>query len=182
MEVFFQTRVLKIKLWAHNVVGRKVGSWYECRLYIYIYICINEEENVQRHKMFLDHRGLTTRKASSLGGKLLHCSRRVKTQQLRNHWQSWGGHKKVSREKGEEMAKVQWSQKLLNLPSAKGSSRSGEMIICLRRALYSSSRSAIFAGRCSANGSYCKTKMGSKCMCIPKSKMARSKNSWKRCF
>lgn len=45
---------------------------------------------------------------------------------------------------------------LKKLPSANGSCRSGEIIICLLRVLYSSSRSAIRCGLCSANGSYYK--------------------------
>lgn len=49
-----------------------------------------------------------------------------------------------------------WSQMMVSyLPSAKGSWRSGEMIIFCLRLLYSSSRSEIFCGRCSAKGSYC---------------------------
>lgn len=51
--------------------------------------------------MFLDHRGLTTGKASSLGGKLLHCGRRVEQQNYECETiGSHGDHKKVNREKG----------------------------------------------------------------------------------
>lgn len=59
------------------------------------------------HKTLLDHKGLTTGKASSLGSKLLHSGRRVEQQNYEQETiSSHGGHQKVNREKGEKMKKV----------------------------------------------------------------------------
>lgn len=60
--------------------------------------------------MFLDHRGLTTGKASSLGSKLLHCDRRVEQQnygcETIGSLGEGGSQKKVNHEKGEIMGRM----------------------------------------------------------------------------
>lgn len=111
---------------------------------------VGEKQRQNVHEERIDHReGIESgRQAIALWSK----GWTVKTIGAKNR-------KKRKRKKGEEARNLGRCKKVTkeqNLPSAKGSRRSGEMIICLRRALYSSSRSAIFCGRCSANGSYCK--------------------------
>lgn len=57
--------------------------------------------------MFLDHKGSTTGKASSLGSKHLRCDRRVEQQKYECETiGSYGGITKSEPWKGEEMGKV----------------------------------------------------------------------------
>lgn len=91
--IFFQTKIMKISL--------EPTLTCVAKLEVDTNADHTRKKRERRHKMFLDHKGLTTGKASCLGGKLLHCGRRVEQQ---NYWcetiGSHGGQEKSESWKG----------------------------------------------------------------------------------
>lgn len=154
--IFFHIKHAKNKLWPHTDISGKVESW--CKFI----------SHIRRKRYNQDTKNSLTAQDWPQGRHRVweasYCivveGLNSKTMGVKPLVVMGGSQKSEPWDRGRKWGRCNENKKWLNLPSAKGSRRSGEMIICLRRALYSSSRSAIFCGRCSANGSYCKTKMG----------------------